>query len=288
MKKLSVFFSILTIFCFLTAGSAVAQTNSPKCGVYLLSLGTSFNTLSTSFTTIPGMCQSANDICTMWDGGIAWNIATCPDSCQQRTTMLPNVVTFYNVKGGAAVPALEVAQKYKQEKSTGLGTLTFADWRLVPGPPNPIPRWHCKVTKSNSDLSLYFTNYTSAQTGACDVDFAAVPTTNFPADSKWTNQVEAEIISGDLGGAPLPLPTDYTRVLFRYEGRSGSGLPTPLGSPPTAYVVAAPVGKVSVEITKPRRGDLDGDNSMTLNDFSIFKADYNAGPPLCACPLYWY
>jgi hypothetical protein len=283
MKKISIFVSVLTIFCFLTAGSAVAA--DPPCGVYLLSVGTSYNTLSPAFTTIPGMCQQANDKCTMWDGGIAWSLTTCPDSCQQFTTMLPFEHVFANIKGGAAQLALKVNMKYKQENSSGFGTLTFADWRNVPGPPNPIPRWHARIIKSESDVGLYFSNYVTTQSSTCDVDFGAYPTSNFPADSEFVNTLTCEIVSGDLGGNPLPAPSEYTLAKFRYYGTSGTGFPTPVGT--IGYQVAAPVRKAFVEILKPLRGDLDGNGVMTGADYGIFAADWSTGTAMCVCPTYW-
>ena len=105
MKKLFTIFSVVSIFCLLTAGSAVAQGSAPVCGKFLLSTGTTYNTLDGSLTPVPLPANSVST-CTAWDGGIAWALQTIPDSCQSTTTLIPFEVTVHNPKGGALAAAL--------------------------------------------------------------------------------------------------------------------------------------------------------------------------------------
>lgn len=287
MKKLSIIFSALAVFCFLTAGSAVA--GDPPCGVFLLSPGTNTNTLDTYFQVPPGLPTAiASTPCLT----STWSVVNQPSTCQQNTTFnagggSPWYVEDIAKMGTTAckVPMLGIPRAYKTIDPNSASTVRFEDVRSF-----PVKTWFAQPKKSTSLVTVYYSgnNFTSSQTSICAPDWGATfNQVAFPAESKWWNVVEAEIISGSQGTNTY-VPPEYTMVRFEFGGTNmPPGFPTVLPGTSGWLRVQSKVNQVSVEITKPRRCDLDYDGTPTLNDVDIFKKDYALGAALCGCPTYW-
>jgi hypothetical protein len=180
---------------------------------------------------------------------------------------------------------LQQAQRAESTVPSTIGTMKFYDFRgFCPTCPAPYS-YTADVIKYDLSIEPMWCpgSYVSTSgTGSnCQVDMTSHPTGN-ACGMHWELIKEGQITSGTNGTTPAVI-SNYATVKFWCQG--WGDIPN-LVPGPNGFQVNGTITQMRVEIDQPLRSDLDGDGTVTLNDFGIFKSEF-FGVDACGCANYW-